>query len=74
MFATLLAVVVALVLGHVAPPLAASLRHYGWYAGWLRWLDGQLPEQDNVWRGRFGIALALLPPLLLLALFQVALN
>ncbi|WP_149194266.1 regulatory signaling modulator protein AmpE [Luteimonas suaedae] len=73
MFATLLAVVVALVLGHVAPALAGSLRQYGWYQGWLRWLDGQFP-QEGVWQGRFGIALALLPPLLLVALFQFALD
>lgn len=73
MFATLLAVVVALVLGHVAPALAGSLRQYGWYRGWLRWLDGQFPR-EGIWRGRFGIALALLPPLLLVALFQFALD
>ncbi|WP_407353940.1 hypothetical protein [Luteimonas sp. R10] len=73
MFTTLLAVVVALVLGHLAPALAGSLRQYGWYQGWLRWLDGQFP-QEGAWQGRFGIALALLPPLLLVALFQFALD
>ncbi|NZA25531.1 hypothetical protein H0E84_03975 [Luteimonas sp. SJ-92] len=72
MFATLLAVVVALVLGHIAPTLAASLRQFDWYAGWLRWLDERFP-QEGFWRGPFGIVLALLPPLLLLALFQIAL-
>ncbi|MDH5824895.1 hypothetical protein QFW77_18165 [Luteimonas sp. RD2P54] len=73
MFATLLAVVVALVLGHVAPALAASLRQFDWYAGWLRWLDERFPQR-SVWRGPFGIAVALVPPVLLLALFQVALD
>lgn len=73
MFATLLAVVVALVLGHLAPALAAGLRQHGWFAQWLRWLDGRFPD-DGFWRGRYGIALALLPPLLAVALFQLALR
>ena len=34
----LLAVILALVLGHAAPQLAAAARDYGWYARWLRWL------------------------------------
>lgn len=70
---TLIAVVVALVLGHLAPSLAASVRHYDWYGQWLRWLDGRFP-QDGPWRGRYGIALALLPPLLAVAVFQIALD
>jgi len=32
---TLVAVVIALVLGHVAPTLAVSVRDYGWYRRWL---------------------------------------
>jgi AmpE protein len=76
---TLIAVVTALVLGHLAPALAASVRHYDWYGQWLRWLDSRFPQeggipQNSVWRGRYGIALALLPPLLVVALFQVALD
>ncbi len=70
---TLIAVVVALVLGHMAQSLAAAVRDYGWYGNWLRWLDGRLPE-GGFWRGRYGIALALLPPLLAVALLQVALD
>jgi AmpE protein len=70
---TLIAVVIALVLGHLAPALAASVRHYDWYGQWLRWLDGRFP-QEGPWRGRYGIALALLPPLLAVALFQIALD
>lgn len=73
MSVTLIAVVVALVLGHVAQSLAAAVRHYGWYATWLRWLDARLPQGD-FWRGRYGIVLALLPPLLAVGLLQVALD
>jgi len=73
MSVTLIAVVVALVLGHVAQSLAAAVRHYGWYATWLRWLDARLPQSD-FWRGRYGIALALLPPLLAVGLLQIALD
>lgn len=73
MSVTLIAAVAALVLGHLAPALAASARHYGWYADWLRWLGTRFPA-DSVWHGRWGIALALLPPLLVVGLFQLALD
>jgi len=73
MSVTLIATVVALVLGHIAPSLAASLRQYGWYGDWLRWLDTRFAE-GSFWRGRWGIAIALLPPLLLVAMFQSALD
>jgi len=70
---TLIAVVVALALGHAAPGFARSVRGYGWFAGWLRWLDERFPE-DGFWRGRYGIVLALAPPLLVVLLFQFALD
>jgi AmpE protein len=70
---TLIAVVIALVLGHLAPSLASSLRDFGWYRGWLRWLDAHFPA-EGFWRGRHGIVLALLPPLLAAGLFQAALH
>ena len=70
---TLIAVVIALALGHLVPALATSMRHYDWYGQWLRWLDSRFP-QESPWRGRYGIALALLPPLLVVALFQIALD
>ena len=70
---TLIAVVIALVLGHVAPSLASAVRDYGWYRHWLRWLGARNPS-DGFWRGRHGIVLALLPPLLVVALFQLALD
>ena len=73
MSVTLIAVVAALVLAHLAPSLAASLRHYGWYADWLRWLGTRFPE-GSFWHGRWGIALALVPPLLVVGLFQAALD
>jgi len=73
MFVALVAAVIALALGHLVPTLAAAVRHYGWYHTWLRWLDARFP-QDGFWRGRYGVALALIPPLLLVALFQIALD
>lgn len=66
---TLVAVVIALVLGHVAPALVISLRQYFWFDRWLRWLDAQF-GQDGFWAGRYGIVLALLPVLLGVALLQ----
>ncbi len=73
MAVTLLAVVAALVIGHVAQSLAAAMRHYDWYGHWLGWLDAQFPE-GSFWRGRWGVSLALLPPVLAVSLFQVALH
>lgn len=73
MVATLLAVVIALAIGHLAPGIAARLRQYGWYRSWLRWLDAH-PATGRLWRGSFAIALALLPPLLLTGLLQFALD
>lgn len=70
---TLIAVVVALVLGHMAQSLAASVRHYGWYRDWVRWLDARFPE-GSFWRGRWGLVIALVPPLLAVSLFQLALR
>lgn len=70
---TLIAVVVALALGHTAPAFARALRDHGWFGNWLRWLDRKLPG-DGFWRGRYGIVVALLPPLLLVLLFQFALG
>ena len=70
---TLIAVVTALIVGHVAQGLAAGVRHYDWYGNYLDWLNAQLPE-DGVWRNRWGVALALLPALLGVAFFQLALR
>ena len=53
---TLIAVVLALVLGHVAPVLI-GLRRYDWFIGWLRWL-GRLFGGQSAWQGRFGLLIA----------------
>lgn len=81
MSATLIAVIFALALGHLAPGLATSVRQYDWFGLWLRWLSarsgdhaGVTDEGAGFWRGRYGIALALLPPVFLVGLFQFALH
>jgi len=73
MAATLIAVVAALVIGHMAQSLAASMRQYDWYGNWLGWLETQLAD-NAFWQGRWGVALALLPPLAAIGLFQLALR
>ena len=73
MATALIAVVIVLVLGHAAPAFADAVRDHGWYARWLRWLDARFQE-GSFWRGRWGIVIALLPALLLVLLFQVALD
>ena len=66
---TLVAVVIALVLGHVAPALVTSARQFTWFGHWLQWLGAQSGE-GSFWRGRYGILLALLPVLAVVALLQ----
>ncbi len=73
MFVTLIAVVIAIALGHLAHALVLSVRQYGWFERWMQWLDARFPD-DGFWRGRYGVVLALLPPLLVVLLFQVALD
>ena len=73
MAATLIAVIVALAIGHLLPDVATGIRQHGWYDSWLRWLNAQFPE-DSFWRGRFGITLALVVPLLATGLMQFALD
>lgn len=72
MSVTLIAVVIALVIGHTMPSLA-SLRRYDWFVNWLDWLGTQAGDND-VWRSRWGLALALGVPLLLVLLLQLALR
>ncbi|GAA5003890.1 hypothetical protein FNZ56_07655 [Pseudoluteimonas lycopersici] len=69
MFMTLAAAVFALVLGHVAQGLAEAVRRHGWFDDGLRWI-GAKSQAGGFWHGRWGIALALLPPLLVVALLQ----
>jgi AmpE protein len=73
MAATLIAVVAALVIGHMAQSLAASMRQYDWYGNWLGWLETQLAD-NSFWQGRWAVVLALLPPLAVVGLFQLALR
>jgi AmpE protein len=72
MSVTLIAVVIALVVGHTMPALVA-LRRYDWFIRWLEWLAAQLGENAS-WRGALGLVIALAPPLLLVALLQVSLR
>jgi len=69
MFTTLVAVLVALALGHVAPGAAVALRRFGLYRRWLQWLDRHAAE-DGTWRGRKGAWLAVLPFVAVLGLLQ----
>jgi AmpE protein len=66
---TLVAVVVALVLGHVAPVLVTSARQYAWYGAWLGWL-GERQGEGIFWHSRHGVAFALLPVLVPVAILQ----
>jgi AmpE protein len=70
---TLIATIVALVLGHLAPSLAVAVRQFGWYANLVGWLNGRFGE-GSFWRGRWGVVLALLPPVLVIGFFQLALD
>ncbi len=74
MSTTLIAVIFALVLGHLAPGFAASVRRHDGFGLWLRWLDARFGEGSSVWRGHYGFLFALLPPLLLVGLIQFALH
>ncbi len=66
MFTTLVAVIAALVLGHLAPALMASLRDWRWFGRWLGWLRAQQGESP----GRYTVLLAILPCVLLVGLVQ----
>jgi len=65
MFTTLVAVLVALAAGHVAPDATAALRRFDGFRRWLGWLDA---HAGRAGRGAVGVALALLPPVLLMVL------
>ncbi|WP_132998917.1 hypothetical protein [Luteimonas arsenica] len=69
MFSTLFAVVVALVLGHLAPAFAAAVRDDGWYRALLGWLGRRFAD-DGFWRGRWGLLMALVPVVLVVGFVQ----
>lgn len=71
MFATLFAVVVALVLGHLAPPSSVALRRYAWFSSWVHWLQRRLHRR--LWQGRHGGWWLILPPTLAAALASLLL-
>lgn len=71
MFTTLVAVLVALALGHVAPAFAAHLRRFEWFRHGLGWLG---TAARPAWHGAVGVALAVLPAVLLMALLAWALH
>ncbi len=74
MSATLIAVIFALVLGHLAPGFAASVRRHDGFGLWLRWIDARFGDGASLWRRRYGFLFALLPPLLLVGVIQFALH
>jgi AmpE protein len=62
----LLAVLIVLVVGALAPELA-RLRQFLWLRSWLGWLDQRL-SRSSIWSNEYGLALVLLPLLALTAL------
>ena len=71
MFTTLVAVLVALALGHVAPAFVASARRFAGFRHWLGWLDA---HAGAPWRSPAGVAIAVLPAMLLMGLVAVLLH
>src|SRR4249920_1472583 len=69
---TLIAVVLSLVLGHVAPTLA-GLRSYNWFVSWLQKL-GRVLGGQSAWQGRFGLLLGIGLPVLAIGAVQFALR
>ncbi len=70
MFTTLVAVIAALVLGHLAPALLATVRDWRWFGRYLAWWRAQLGESA----GHYAVLVAILPCVLLMALAQWALD
>ena len=62
----LIAVVIALLLGHVFPSLPL-LRRYDWFIGWLHWLGRQ---SGSDWPNKVGLLLAVGLPLLAVGAVQ----
>lgn len=69
---TLIAVVLALVLGHILPGLMA-LRRYGWFVSWLSFL-GKIFRGETLWQGRFGTLIAIGLPVIIVAVIQYFLS
>jgi AmpE protein len=71
MSAALVAVVVALLLGHLLPALP-TLRRYDWFIGWLHWLGANTGGGE--WPNRVGLLVAVGLPLLLVGAIQFGLH
>jgi AmpE protein len=69
---TLIAVVVALAIGHTVPTLG-TLRRFDWFITWIAWLGEQLAEQP-FWRSRWALALVVGVPALVVGLLQLGLH
>ncbi|MGH8105380.1 MAG: cobalamin biosynthesis protein [Arenimonas sp.] len=69
---TLIAVVLALVMGHIVPGLMA-LRRYGWFVAWLGML-GNIFRGNTIWQGRFGTLIAIGVPVIIIAVIQYFLS
>jgi AmpE protein len=69
---TLIAVVLALVLGHVVPSLL-DVRRYDWFIVWLRWCSRLLGGEGR-WRTRLGLVFAAGLPALAVAALQLLLD
>ena len=69
---TLIAVVLALVLGHVVPSLL-DVRRYDWFIVWLRWFSRLLGGEGR-WRTRLGLLFAAGLPALAVAALQLLLD
>ncbi|MCL7715367.1 regulatory signaling modulator protein AmpE [Stenotrophomonas mori] len=65
MFTTLVAVIAALVLGHLAPVPMTVLRDWHWFGRWRQWLQARLGAD-----GRAGLWWALVPCVALVAVLQ----
>lgn len=72
MAVVLIAVLVALTLGHLAPELG-RLRNFGWLSSWLAWLASR-PQLGRIWRSEAGLLVSLLPLLLVVLLVQTLLG
>lgn len=68
----LLAILIVMVLGSVAPELA-RLRQFVWLRTWLAWLD-QRARLEGLWRSEFGLALVIVPLVALTALVDWSLG
>jgi len=67
MFTTLVAVIAALVLGHLAAAPMAALRDWRWFGHWLGWLRTHAGALAG---GRFGLLPAIVPAMLLAGALQ----